>query len=111
VERDYDLFEALSDGRRIWREMVLGHENAIPKLLEKSKRTLPFNLLAPSLAFFLLVSQRSRLDPRNMDRGPSARIRDAVAPRHRHTSWAQQAHWTRRQELRYLAFRFWHFLA
>jgi hypothetical protein len=39
MERDYDLFEVLPDGAPIWRETVSGHENAIKKLLELSKRT------------------------------------------------------------------------
>jgi len=33
MERDFDLFEGLSDGRIIRRKMVPGHENAVPKLL------------------------------------------------------------------------------
>jgi hypothetical protein len=39
MERDYDLFEVLPDGGVIWKETVHGHENAIRKLLELSKRT------------------------------------------------------------------------
>jgi hypothetical protein len=52
-------------------------------------------LLAHSLAVLLLVSQRGRLNPRNVDSSYSTCSRDAVAPWHRHTSRAQQAHWTR----------------
>jgi|HubBroStandDraft_5_1064220.scaffolds.fasta_scaffold1785399_1 hypothetical protein len=37
--REYDLFETLSDGGLIRREMVPGHQNAVPKLLESAKRT------------------------------------------------------------------------
>ena len=39
MERDYDLFEVLPDGAVIWQETVSGHENAIRKLVELSKRT------------------------------------------------------------------------
>ena len=39
MERDYDLFEVSPDGAVIWRETVPGHENAIRKLVELSKRT------------------------------------------------------------------------
>jgi prophage DNA circulation protein len=39
MERDYDLFEVLPDGAAIWKEAVSGHENAIRKLVELSKRT------------------------------------------------------------------------
>jgi len=39
IETDCDLLEALSDGGSIWREMVPGLEDAVPKLLEWSKRT------------------------------------------------------------------------
>ena len=39
MERDYDLFEVLPDGAVIWKESVHGHENAIQRLVELSKRT------------------------------------------------------------------------
>jgi hypothetical protein len=39
MQRDYDLFEVLSDGALMWREMVRGHEDANQKLVELSKRT------------------------------------------------------------------------
>ena len=39
MERDYDLFEVLSDGGLIWREMVPGREKAVRKLAELSRRT------------------------------------------------------------------------
>src|ERR1700691_2801751 len=39
MERDYDLFEVLPDGAVVWQETVSGHENAIRKLVELSKRT------------------------------------------------------------------------
>jgi hypothetical protein len=39
MERDYDLFEVLPDGAVIWKETVSGHENAIRRLKELSKRT------------------------------------------------------------------------
>ena len=39
MDRDYDLFEVLPDGAVIWKETVPGHENAIQKLVELSKRT------------------------------------------------------------------------
>jgi hypothetical protein len=39
MERDYDLFEVLSDGALMWREMAPGHENAVRKLVELSKQT------------------------------------------------------------------------
>jgi hypothetical protein len=39
MERDYDLFEVLPDGAAIWKETVSGHENAIRRLIELSKRT------------------------------------------------------------------------
>ena len=39
MERDYDLFETLSDGDLIRREMVPSHENAVPQLLGSAKRT------------------------------------------------------------------------
>src|ERR1700733_11041528 len=64
--------------------------------------------LAPSVAYLLLVSEHGCLNPRDVDSRESARSRNAIAPRHRHTSRAQQAHGTRAQKLRYLAFRFWH---
>jgi hypothetical protein len=64
--------------------------------------------LAPSLACLLLVSEHGCRNPRDVDSREFARSRDAIAPRHRHTSRAQQAHGTRAQKLRYLAFRFWH---
>jgi hypothetical protein len=39
MDRDYDLFEVLPDGAVFWKETVPGHENAIQKLVELSKRT------------------------------------------------------------------------
>ena len=39
MERDYDLFEVLPDGAVIWKESVHGHESAIQRLVELSKRT------------------------------------------------------------------------
>ncbi len=39
MEREYDLFEVLSDGAVIWRETVAGHENAIQRLKELSQQT------------------------------------------------------------------------
>jgi hypothetical protein len=32
MERQYDIFEILPDGSRVWRETIVGHENAIRKL-------------------------------------------------------------------------------
>jgi len=40
MDREYDLFEVLSDGAVLWRQTVLGQENAVRKLEELSKRTL-----------------------------------------------------------------------
>lgn len=39
MEREYDLFEVLSDGAVVWRETVSGHENAIQRLKELSQQT------------------------------------------------------------------------
>jgi hypothetical protein len=39
MEREYDLFEVLSDGAPMWRQMVAGRESALRKLGELSKRT------------------------------------------------------------------------
>jgi hypothetical protein len=39
MEREYDLFEVLSDGAPMWRQMVAGQENALRKLGELSKQT------------------------------------------------------------------------
>jgi len=39
MERDYDLFEILSDGGVMWRKMAAGRENALRKLKELSKQT------------------------------------------------------------------------
>ena len=39
MEREYDLFEVLSDGAPLWRQMVAGQENALRKLGELSKQT------------------------------------------------------------------------
>jgi prophage DNA circulation protein len=39
MEREYDLFEVLSDGAHLWRQMVAGHDNAVRKLTELSKQT------------------------------------------------------------------------
>jgi len=39
MERKYDLFEVLSDGAPMWRQMVAGQENALRQLGELSKQT------------------------------------------------------------------------
>ena len=39
MEREYDLFEMLSDGAPMWRQMVAGRDNAVQKLMELSKQT------------------------------------------------------------------------
>jgi hypothetical protein len=39
MERDYDLFEVLSDGAVLWRQMAAGRENALRKLAELSNQT------------------------------------------------------------------------
>jgi hypothetical protein len=39
MNREYDLFEVLSDGAVLWRQMAAGRENALRKLGELSKRT------------------------------------------------------------------------
>jgi prophage DNA circulation protein len=39
MEREYDLFEVLSDGAPLWRQMVAGRDNAVRKLTELSKQT------------------------------------------------------------------------
>ena len=39
MNRDYDLFEMLPDGSPIWKELILGHEEAIRKLKELAKQT------------------------------------------------------------------------
>src|ERR1700679_1351380 len=47
---------------------------------------------APSFALLLLISQRGRINPGDVDCSKSAR--DAVPARQRQTRWAQQALWT-----------------
>lgn len=32
MDREYDIFEIYPDGSQIWRETIIGHENAIRKL-------------------------------------------------------------------------------
>src|ERR1700679_4094531 len=61
---------------------------------------------APSFALLLLISQRGRINPGDVDCSKSAR--DAVPARQRQTRWAQQALWTGSQESRSIAFRFRH---
>jgi hypothetical protein len=39
MNREYDLFEVLSDGAVLWRQMAAGRKNALRKLGELSKRT------------------------------------------------------------------------
>ena len=39
MNREYDLFEVLSDGGVVWRQTAAGRENALQKLGELSKRT------------------------------------------------------------------------
>jgi prophage DNA circulation protein len=39
MEREYDLFEVLSDGAPLWRQMVAGRDNAVRKLTELSQQT------------------------------------------------------------------------
>ena len=39
MEREYDLFEVLSDGAVLWRQMAAGRDNAIRKLKELSEQT------------------------------------------------------------------------
>ena len=39
MNREYDLFEILSDGAVLWRQTAAGRENALRKLGELSKRT------------------------------------------------------------------------
>ena len=39
VERQYDLFEILSDGSPMWRATIPGHQAAIEKLRELSTQT------------------------------------------------------------------------
>jgi hypothetical protein len=72
----------------------------------RALRTAWLLIPAPSRPFLQLISQRGRLDPRDVDCSKAAR--DAVAPRQRQTRWAQKAYRTRGQGLRCLAFRLWH---
>jgi hypothetical protein len=37
VDRDYDIFEKLPDGSSVWREMVVGRENARLKVQSLAK--------------------------------------------------------------------------
>jgi hypothetical protein len=39
MDREYDLFEVLSDGAVLWRQMATGRDNAVRKLAELSKQT------------------------------------------------------------------------
>jgi prophage DNA circulation protein len=39
MECEYDLFEVLSDGAVLWRQMAAGRDNAVRKLTELSKQT------------------------------------------------------------------------
>jgi hypothetical protein len=34
MDREYDLFEVFPDGSLVWRQSVIGHENAIKRLRE-----------------------------------------------------------------------------
>jgi hypothetical protein len=40
MNREYDLFEVLSDGAVLWRQTAAGRENALRKLGELSQQTL-----------------------------------------------------------------------
>ena len=39
MNREYDLFEVLSDGAVVWRQSAAGRENALQKLGELSQQT------------------------------------------------------------------------
>ena len=39
MERDYDIFEVLPEGRPIWRAAVAGHENALRMLKQLAVKT------------------------------------------------------------------------
>jgi hypothetical protein len=39
MNREYDIFEILPDGSPIWREVIIGHENAVRRLQELAGRT------------------------------------------------------------------------
>jgi hypothetical protein len=39
MNREYDLFEVLSDGAILWRQTAAGRENALRKLGELSQQT------------------------------------------------------------------------
>ena len=39
MNREYDLFEVLSDGAVVWRQTAAGRENALQKLGELSQQT------------------------------------------------------------------------
>jgi hypothetical protein len=39
MEREYDLFEKMSDGQLLWRSSVFGHEKAIQALKELATKT------------------------------------------------------------------------
>jgi len=57
MDREYDLFEKFPDGSLLWRDVVLGHENAIHKLQELAAKTpnecyamhLPTNVILASM--------------------------------------------------------------
>lgn len=64
--RDYDLFEKLSDGSIVWRAVLSGYENAMAKLRE---------LAAPSSNEFLLMDMPASTEIASMNgpaRWPSA---------------------------------------
>lgn len=39
MTREYDAFEVLPDGTLIWKETIVGHENAIAKLQQVAKNS------------------------------------------------------------------------
>jgi hypothetical protein len=75
MEREYDLFEVLSDGAPMWRQMVSGRESALRKLGELSKQTSHEIRVMHVLTNTLITSMN----------GPRPSVRPAISTRE--TPW------------------------
>jgi prophage DNA circulation protein len=75
MEREYDLFEVLSDGAVLWRQMAAGRDNAVRKLTELSKQTSHEIRVMHVLTNTLITSMN----------GPRPSVRPAISTRE--TPW------------------------
>ena len=62
MERTYDIFELLSDGTRLWRTVVPGHEAALAKLKQLATNSPNEFLMmhAPTRAIIAVLSNKSK---------------------------------------------------